>query len=271
MNFVCFNNKILPASEPALTIQNRGYKWGDGVFETMKVHKGSVLFEELHFDRLSFSLKLLGIDAPFRQKELAENILKLCSKNNCTELARVRLEVYREENGGAGYTIEAIPLDEAAMNWNKRGLTLTISPHARKANDAFANLKSANFLPYVMASIYAQQNSWDDALVLNSNNAIADSCRANIFLIRNEEVFTPALHQGCVNGVMRKFVIDWCKKNGFVVHQEQITEADLLNADEVFLTNAIQGIRWVQRFKEKEYGFEKTFNIYRRSLSTIYS
>jgi branched-chain amino acid aminotransferase len=271
MNFVCFNNKMLPAGEPVLPIQNRGYKWGDGVFETMKVYKGRILLEELHFDRLSFSLKLLGIDARFTQKELAENILKLCSKNNCTQIARIRLEVYREENGRAGYSIEALPLGEETLNWNSRGLTLTISPHARKANDAFANLKSANFLPYVMASIYAQQNSWDDALVLNSNNAIADSCRANVFLIKNGALFTPALHQGCVNGIMRRFVIDWCKKNGFVVHQEEITEADMMNADEVFLTNAIQGIRWVQRLKEKEFDFEKTLSIYQQSLSAIYS
>jgi branched-chain amino acid aminotransferase len=150
-------------------------------------------------------------------------------------------------------------------------LKIAVSPHARKGLDAFANLKSANFLPYVMASIYAQQNGWDDALVLNSANAIADSCRANIFLARNNELFTPALHQGCINGVMRRFLVDWCKKQGFIVRQEEITEADLLNADEVFLTNAIYGIRWVRQFREKQYTFDLTRNIYLQSLSTIYS
>lgn len=271
MNFVCLNGKILPASEPMLTIQNRGYKWGDGVFETMKVYKGNILLAGLHFERLFLSLKLLLIDTSLKKEYLTERILHLCGKNNCIELARVRLAVYRDETGQAGYSIEALPLTPDVMKWSPKGLHLTIYPLARKPGDVFANLKSANFLPYVMASLYAGQNSCDDALVLNSGNTIADSSRANLFLFKNDEMVTPALHHGCVNGVMRQFVLDSCKKQGIIVHQDKITETDLLEADEVFLTNAIQGIRWVKRFRDKEYGFEKTKLIYQQVLTPIYT
>ena len=271
MNFVCLNGKILPAAEPLLTIQNRGYKWGDGVFETMKVHKGKILLADLHFERLFLSLQLLQIDSSMQKENLTERILQLCGKNNCTELARIRLAVFRVEGRQAGYTIEALPLTPDLMKWSMEGIRLTIYPLARKSGDAFANLKSANFLPYVMASLYAMQNSCDDALVLNSGNAIADSSRANLFLVKNDELVTPALHQGCVNGVMRRFIIDGCKKLGMVVRQEIVTEDDLLEADEAFLTNAIQGIRWVKQFRDRHYISEKTKFIYQQLLAPIYT
>jgi len=271
MIVVCLNGKILPSTEPLFTLNNRSFKWGDGVFETMKVYRGSILLGELHFERLLVSLKLLLIDMDLNREYLEERIIFLCEKNNCSELARVRLAVYRNEDGKAAFSIEAIPLPTDTMKWSLHGLRLAIYPFARKANDAFANLKSASFLPYVMASLHAQQNSCDDALVLNSENAIADSSRANLFLFKNNELFTPALHQGCVNGVMRRYLLENCKKHGIIVHQNKITEAELLEADEVFLTNAIQGIRWVKRFKEKEYGFEKTLALYHDLLSPLYS
>src|SRR5688572_2165455 len=164
MNFVCINGKILPSSAPVLTVDNPCFKWGDGLFETMKIFNGNILLEDLHFERLFPGLKVLQIENNLSQSTLVENIVHLCQKNNCTELARIRLAVYRDELNGAGYTIEALPLSGEIMKWNSRGLRLSLYPYARKATDAFANLKSANYLPYLMASLYAKQNGFDDAL-----------------------------------------------------------------------------------------------------------
>lgn len=262
---------MVSAHQPLFTAQNRSFRYGDGVFETIKVFQNRILLSSLHFERLFTSLHLLHLQPGigFTKERLEGDILQLCLRNGCAGLARVRLAVYRSEHNQADYVIEAVPLDEAAMQWNNEGWKLELYPPARKSCDAFANIKSANFLPYVLAGLYAQDKGADEALVLNALNHIADGSKTNLFLIQEGEVYTPALHQGCVSGVMRRFVIDCLKKNGYAVHQTKIAEEKLLAADEVFCTNAIQGIRWVQSFGDRQYGYTQTRQIYELIASTI--
>lgn len=269
MGFVCFNGTIV-TDQPIFSVHNRSFKYGDGTFETIKVYKEKILLSNLHFERLFSSLKLLKIKYAFNETYLSKKIIELCKKNNCSDLARVRLAVYRDENGDAGFVVEALPLIDGADGWNKKGLAIDLYPYARKPKDAFANLKSANFLPYVLAALHAKENDLDDSIVLNSDNHICDSSKANIFLIRNGELFTPALHQGCVNGVMRRFLIDELKKLNYKIHQQEITEDDLLNADEVFLTNAIIGMHWVGFFRKKNYVNSISSIIYGQLLSATH-
>ncbi|MGN6399321.1 MAG: aminotransferase class IV [Flavisolibacter sp.] len=269
MNFVCFNGDIV-VDQPLFFAHNRSFKYGDGIFETIKVYKGKILLSNLHFERLFSSLQLLKIKHAFNELYLSEKIIELCKKNDCSNLARVRLAVYREEEGTAGFVMEALPLINGVNSWNKKGMAIDLYPYARKPKDAFSNLKTANFLPYVLASLYAKENNLDDSIVLNSDNHICDSSKANIFLIKNGEIFTPALHQGCVNGVMRRFLIDEVKKLNYKVHQQEITEDDLLNADEVFLSNAIIGMHWVGFFRKKNYVHNVSSVIYGQLLSLIY-
>jgi len=271
MSFVCFNGNFLPADELLFTSQNRSFRYGDGVFETIKICKGKILFEQFHFDRLFLSLKMLQIKFSIARELLSENISALCKRNDCLQLARIRLAVYRNYQNEAEYVIEATALSREVNQWNEKGLTLGLFPYSRKNSDAFSNLKSANFLPYVLAELYAKENGLDDALVLNAFNNIADSSKANIFLILKNAVYTPALSQGCISGVVRRFLIDGLKQNDYRIFQQEISEADLLEADEVFLTNSIYDLRWVQSFKGKNYSHERTFNIYQQFFSTIYS
>ena len=104
MKAICYNGEFLPADSPLFTAGNRGFRYGDGVFETAKVFGGKMLLSVLHFNRLFTSLQLLGI-RPGPQctpQLLEEKILQLCEMNNCAALARVRLAVYREEAGDGG-------------------------------------------------------------------------------------------------------------------------------------------------------------------------
>ncbi|RZL15018.1 MAG: hypothetical protein EOO89_15140, partial [Pedobacter sp.] len=154
------------------------------------------------------SIKLLEIKLNFTPQEMVEKILDLCKLNNCVELARVRLAVFRDSENSTGYTIEAVGITDQNMQWNEEGFVIDMYPYARKACDVFANLKTANYLPYVMADIYAKENDLDEVLVLNSYNNICDASKTNIFCIKDKTIFTPAMDQGCVNGVMRRFVIE---------------------------------------------------------------
>lgn len=245
-----------------LPITNRGFKYGDGVFETIKLEKGRLHLATYHFDRLFASLELLQIPTTFSSVELTERIEELCKVNGCTERARVRLAVYRSEAGEGEYCIEAVALPEEKTLWNEQGWTIDIYPYARKGQDVFANLKTANYLPYVMADRYATEKGLDEALVLNSHGHLCDASKANLFLIMENSIVTPALHQGCVNGVMRRYVIEEAKKKGYTVRQAEVTVEDLHSAEEVFLTNALQDIKWVARFREREYAHEQTRRLY---------
>lgn len=270
---VYYFNGELTAKPPLITSQNRSFRYGDGVFETIKVFRNEMILRDFHFDRLFTSLSLLKITAPLflTAERLSKDILDLCKQNSCGDSARVRVAAYREEENKAGVVIEAYSLDKEINVLNQDGWTIDIYPHARKSMDAFANLKSANYLPYVLADLYAKENEKDECLVLNCDNKIADASKANVFLVLKKEIYTPALHQGCVNGIKRRFVIEELKKQRVVVHQQVINEEMLLEADEVFLTNAINDIRWVKSFRNKIYSNSFTTKLYKNLFEAAYT
>ena len=269
---VCFNGAFFSAGTPLLPVQNRSYKWGDGLFETMKLYKAKLLLESLHFERMFTSLKLLGIEKEksFTQEKLVSEIRELSERNQCLQNARIRLAVFRNEENKTEYSIEALPLEDSANEWQADGQVIVLYPYARKSIDAFAGIKSANYLPYLMAHRYAAEQKADDALVLNSNNRLCDASKANLFIIKEKTLYTPALHQGCINGVMRRVVLHEAKRLGLRVHQDEVSEEALLNADEVFLTNAIQILRWVKAYKNKTYECTQTRLLYNVVRATIF-
>lgn len=277
MNQICFNGKLLPAAEPVLTATSRGYRYGDGLFETMKVQHDQVLLESLHFERLYSGLSLLKISLPAHvtPARLKEEILRLCTKNQCGQMARVRLSVSRgtgglyDGNPPADYIIECWPLDPSANQLNDNGLVIGVYPDVRKSCDQFSRLKSASFQPYVMGALYAKEQQLNDCLILNTAGNIADSTIANLFLVKEGRLLTPALSEGCIDGVMRRHLIAELSKAGEGVKETIITTAMLPEADEIFLTNAIKGIRWVRQFGDKQYSNERTVHIYDRFLRTI--
>ncbi len=278
MNYVFVNGEMLQADEPALQVSNRSYRYGDGLFETMKMISGTILLKTFHFERLFSGLSLLKFEIQeFFTVELIENeILNLCKKNDCEKLARVRLSVFRgngalyDEDRGLNYVIECWPLLESANKLNASGLTIDIYPDARKSCDVFSNLKSANFLPYTMAAIHARENKLDDCLLLNTSGNIADATIANIFIIKDGIITTPALSEGSVNGVMRKYLLQKLEDEGYRVQETLVTVEKIENADELFLTNAINGIRWVKQFRDKIYANVMTAKIYDRFITTIF-
>lgn len=279
MNSICFNGKIIPADEPVLLASNRGYRYGDGLFETMKVAKGKILLSDHHFERLFAGLALLQFEIPrlFLRQKTEDEIVSLCKKNNCEGLARVRLSVFRgngglyDEDKGLQYLIECWPLTESVSKLNENGLVIDVFPGAEKSCDKFSNLKSANFLPYSMAALYAKEKKLNDSLVLNTTGGIADSTIANLFIIKNAIVITPGLEEGCVNGVMRQYLLQKMQAADCAVQEATLSVNDILVADEVFLTNAIHGIRWVRQFRDMSYSNVKTVEIYNRFIKTIHA
>jgi branched-chain amino acid aminotransferase len=276
MNSICINGKILKENESGLLVSNRGYRYGDGLFETMKIINGGIILASLHFERLFNGLQLLKFKIPelFTVEKLQEEVLSLAKKNKCEQLARVRLSVFRghgslydnDKDKEPQYTVECWPLNESVNKLNENGFVIDVYPIARKSCDIFSNLKTANFLPYTMAALYAKENKLNDSLVLNTIGNIADATIANIFLIENDIITTPALSEGCVSGVIRKLILN----SGLQVKESVVTSEDVLKVDEVFLTNAINGVRWVKQFRDKTYTNLKTIEIYNRFIKPIF-
>jgi len=272
--FINYNGKIFDKQFPVLQADNRGYRFGESIFETMKMLNGKISLADFHFERLMGSLQIMKIKMPklisaaFLKKEIEE----LCEKNGCSDLARIRLSI-SGGNGGLNdsdnnfqYLVECWPLENSFLELNENGLIADIFPDARKSTDKFANLKSANYLPYVMAAKWAKENKLNDAFVLNSFDRICDSTIANIFCIRDTTVFTPPLSEGCIAGVMRKYLLETLFFSGFKIKEQILEIADIETAEEVFLSNAIRGIRWVKQFRKKEYSNLITAEIYQKLL-----
>lgn len=269
---ICFNGRFYPQDTALLTAGNRGFRYGDGVFETGRVYKNIFLLSERHFERLFNSLQILQIEtgADFTKENVHNRILELCHRNHTAACARIRLAVYRTEENKPGYLIEAAGLTEQTNEWQAEGLSITLYPHARKSSDAFSNIKSANFLPYLMAERHATENGVDDAVVLNAQHCLCDSSKANIFLVKNGGISTPALHQGCVDGIMRRVVIEQITKLGYPLQERAVTPQELAAADEVFLTNAVRMVRWVKCYGEVSYANRQTKKIFDAVKATIF-
>ena len=261
MNYFNYNGNVLVENELIVGPTNRGLRYGDGIFETIKFKNGKLILGKEHFVRLWKGMQTLQFDIPkhFTAEKLEAEILHLAKKNKLSN-ARVRLTVIRG-NGGIydpvnhlpNYIIEAIKLPEDNGPLNINGLQICMFNDAVKSIDAFSNLKTNNYLPYFMGAIFAKKNHCNDAVILNSKGNICDSTIANIFLIKNETIYTPALTEGCVAGVMRQWVINNVGEFNFKVVETTITKDDLLDAEEVFLTNSIYNIRWVAGVENKKY------------------
>ena len=266
MNYVNINGKILAHDTASLPVDNGAFRYGYGIFETLLVQNSVIRLQNYHMERLFTGMQQLSFEIPslMKPERLAEQIMNTVKKNNLEHLCRVRLQVYAggggmfgQDAGKPGYIIECFELNEAAIVFNENGLTLGIAEGLNKSTDSLANLKSCNALIYAMAARQSKANKWNDALVCNTTGNIIESTIANIFWVKHGSIYTPPLSEGCITGVMRRHVMA-----SVPVNEQSLTFDTLMQADEVFLTNAIRKIRWVGSIGNKQY-----FNTATRTLT----
>ncbi|WP_162852657.1 aminotransferase class IV [Dinghuibacter silviterrae] len=240
-----YDREFYPTDTPLAGGGSRGLRYGDGLFETIKVAGGRVLLWHYHVERLWHGLTTLGFDLRCTPSMLEADVLDLCARNGHSALARVRLNVFRGEGlSDCHCIIETFPLV-----LEDRALEIGVYPDGRKAFDVFANLKSNNYLVYVRAADWARAQGLDECLVLNAYGRVADAATSNVFWVRSGEIFTPPLSEAGVAGVTRRYLVE-----RFPIREQPVSPADLMTAEEVFLTNAIRGVRWVTRFGAATYG-----------------
>ena len=261
-NFVNYNGNIIEANQPIFTASNRAFRYGDAVFETIRLMNGEILFFEKHLFRLHQSMELLGMnshdDLTFHNLYLS--IRHLDQVNNLNGNGRIRLEVFRNDGGlytpqtnNVSFLIEVSSLSAKNYQLNDIGLKIDLYTDIKKPVSRLSNLKSSNALYYVMAGLFKNKTNSGDCLVLNTDGRIAEAISSNIFLLKDQRIYTPSLDEACVAGIMRDVLIQKLRSQGREVIEKGINIEDLVSADEIFLTDVIHGVRWVSAFKNKRY------------------
>lgn len=270
MEYFNYNGKFFEKDTPVIGPDNRSFRYGDGLFETFKFKNDKIILAGEHFDRLWKGMKKMEFQIPVHfTRELLKDQITALIKRNKIDHARVRLSVFRGDGGIydpvnhlPNYIIQCWPLANPVNSLNENGLHVCIYREAKKSMDSFANLKHNSYLPYYMAANFAKKSKCNDAIILNSADRICDSTIANIFLIKNGIIKTPALSEACIAGVMRHCIIDTLAKNKISVVEGNITEEELLNADEVFLSNSILNLKWIVRLCDTPFSMSKIAEIY---------
>jgi len=238
---------------------------------------GKIVLRGLHMQRLFSSLATLQFDIPklFTPAALEQQVTELTAKNGHTRLGRVRLMVFRGDGGlfdidnHPNYLIQTWQLPDSYNQLNENGLDIGIYKDAAKACDTFSPIKNNNYLCYAMAALWAKQNKLNDAIVLNAFGRVADASIANIFIIHNGIIKTPALTEGCIAGVTRRYLLQCLRKDGVPVEETALTADELLQAHEVFLTNAAYGMRWVKSCGNAGYTLQAVPMLYKKYIEPL--
>ncbi len=269
--YISYNGEIISPEKALFTSNNRAFRYGDGLFESMRLVNGQVMFSDLHVERLTRGMELLRFSnvSSFNKSFIESSVLTLTRKNNLYKNARIRLTVFRNEGGyyspeknTFSFLIEVSPVDTEAYTLNRKGLIIDVYDGARKDFGVLSSLKTNNALIYVLAGIHKTEAGIDECILLNSKGNMVEGMHTNIFVVKNNTLYTPDITEGCTDGVMRKVVIQLANKNGIAVSEEVLSPGLIPHADEIFLTNAVQGIQWVVGYREKRF-----FSKYSKILS----
>lgn len=255
-----FNGNLVAQSNENIE-QNRGFLYGDAVFETLKVLDNNVLFFEDHYFRLMASMRILRMEIPleFTLEYLESEILKITNALNLPN-ARVRLTVFRSGEGKylpemktVGFIVNAEYT--AAMYENTSEVyEVEIFKDFHLAKHLLSSLKTTNKLINVTASVFTHENNYDNCFLINEDKNIVEFINGNVFLVKDQVIVTPPLADGCVNGILRKKLMDIISKSeDFVLEERSISPFELQKADEIFLTNVIQGIQSVSQYRKKQF------------------
>lgn len=270
-----FNGKLV-AETNVISLENRGYKYGDAIFETLKVVHGKIFFWEDHYFRLMASMRIMRMEIPmdFTMEFIEAEVLKTINTNGLAKsAARVRINVDRGEGGKyrpnsqtISYTMvaEALPSSFYELSTAKPYL-VDLYKDFYVAPGLLSTLKTNNKAINVLGSIYAEENDFDNCLLLNTNKNVVEALNGNLFLVKGEHVKTPPLEDGCLKGIMRKQIIEVIANSGdYMVEEASISPFELQKADELFITNVIVGIQPIMTYRKKEFSTSLTADILKR-------
>jgi len=261
MGMIFYKGALHKDSEKIFTIGNRGFLYGDGWFDSLRVSEGKLPLWSMHYQRNVEAAKLLGFNnESFPESSALLHHSKEVIKHNKIEEGRIRLSFFRTQGGLYAPELDDVEFvisgsSRGASGWdlNELGLDLGLCNVIQKPIQTISKIKSANALVYVLAGREMKASNHDEMVLLNQLGNVCEGISSNLFVVINGAIYTPPLSEGCVAGIMRHIVIELAAEVRQKVFETPLRPSDLLMADEVFLTNSISGIRWVAAYKHKMY------------------
>jgi branched-chain amino acid aminotransferase len=257
-----FNGDML-TSDAVLTVNNRAFLFGDGVFETVKIANGKILFVEDHYFRLMAAMRIVRMEIPmdFTMEYFESQILALAAAENCTDSGRARITVYRNGDGfylpkdrNVSYVITVSALKDEAYTIEKESYEVDLYKDFFVTAQLLSTIKTTNRMVNITGSIFADENGLDNCLLLNESKNVVEALQGNLFMLMGNKLATPPISEGCLNGIMRKQVLALARKmENIEVSEEPISPFDLQKADELFVTNVIKGIQPITKYRKKDY------------------
>ncbi|MCM5663598.1 aminotransferase class IV [Galbibacter mesophilus] len=265
---VNFNGEILAAGTHFLNEENRGLRYGDALFETIRVVNNKIFFWESHYLRLMASMRIMRMEIPmsFTMEFLQQEIERTIQENGLeSKPARIRITVYRNtggfytpENNEITYIIEAVELEHPFYILKDSSCEVELFKDHYVNSGLLASLKSNNKILNVLAGIFAKENDYDNCLLLNEKKNVIEATNGNLFLVKGNILKTPPISEGCLNGILRKQLIEIIEKSDDLeLKEESISPFELQKADELFTTNVISGITSITKYRKKTYGNDK--------------
>lgn len=257
-----FNGTMVSKDANILT-QNRGFLYGDAVFETVKIINNKILFLEDHYFRLMASMRVVRMEIPmnFTMEYLEEQILSLVKNNSLSDSSRARITVYRNDGGyylpsnnSISFLIHTVALENAFYSIEQREYEVDLYKDFYVTKQLLSSIKTTNKIINITGSIYAHENGLDNCVLLNDSKNVVEALQGNIFMLIGNRLITPPVSEGCLNGVMRKQILGLAKRiEHLEVVEEVISPFDLQKADELFLTNVIKGIQPITKYRKKTF------------------
>ena len=263
-----FNGKITNLSDQL--INNRAFLYGDAVFETLIIFNDKILFWEDHYFRLMSSMRIIRLDIPdkYTPEFLKENIIKIHNNISQTGNSRIRINIYRSSGGKYKpekntpfFIISCESINYNTYELNKGHYEVDLYKDYYLDNQLISSIKSNNKIINVVASIYASENGFDNCILLNKDKLVSEFINSNLFIIKDEKIYTPTLKSGCLNGVVRKNLFKILSSSSFELYEQDLSTFDITQSDEIFGTNIAQGIFSVTKFRKKNYDCSKTKKI----------
>ena len=257
------NGNLVPSSDAGLSFFNRGFSYGDALFETVKAVGDKLLFWEDHYFRLMASMRLLRMEIPmtFTPEYFVDQCMQLIQSQEVISPAwRLRLTVFRDSGGRynpdhnrVAFVICCEPLSQDFFLDKVTKYKVDLYKDHYVQAGMLPNLKTNNKILNIIGSIFAKENDLDNCILVNDNKEVVEALQSNLFLLFGQEIHTPPLTSGCLDGIIRKQIIRMAKELDLTLKERVINPFDLQKADELWLTNTIQGIRAVTNYRRKTY------------------
>jgi branched-chain amino acid aminotransferase len=251
MGVVFYNGGFITERDVFISSNSRAFNYGDGFFETVKIINSKLVNFPYHFERIKLALSVLKLYDNYTLQFFQEKLFHLVEVN---KIVNGSIKIHISRSGAGRYLPKSDHVDLFIITSNGSAykkndpISLCFYDKECKAIGGLSNIKSVNSLVSVLASVYANENNFDTAILLNTLGNIIEVANANIFIVKDDTIYTPSLFEGCVDGTMRKWVsneIDVCEK--------AILKNEILDADEVFITNAINGLTPIHTIEKTSF------------------